>query len=75
LFVECLKSVWEFCFYYEDKTIDVAFHHENGVKVYEINISGEQPPQHLTFYTVEELISCKVFDNKSLYDIWDELEN
>ena len=72
LFVECLKSIWEFCFYYGDKTIDIAFHYENGVKVYEINISSEQPTQHLTFYTVEELISCKVFDNKkySKHNIW-----
>ena len=65
----------EFCFYWNNTTIDIAFHHENKTKVYELNISSGENITNLTFNSADELISFKAFNNKSICDIWDELEN
>ena len=73
-FIKLLNEHMEFWFYYEKETIDIAFHFENEKKIYELNINGENP-RYYTFDTVNELVYFKAFDNKSLYEIWDELEN
>lgn len=75
LFVQYLNENMEFCFYYNNITIDIAFHCENEIKVYELNISTGENITSLKFNSVDELTSFKVFNNKSLCDIWDELEN
>ena len=76
LFIKSLNENMEFCFYYQTKTIDIAFHYENGKKVYELNVSDGDNHNYLCFNSVEALISYKAFDNnKSLFDIWEELEN
>ena len=35
---EAVNENMEFCFYYNNITIDIAFHCENEIKVYELNI-------------------------------------
>lgn len=65
----------EFCFYFNNITIDIAFHYENKIKVYELNIFSGEKITNLVFNSVDELTSFKAFNNKTLYDIWDELEN
>lgn len=75
LFIKYLNENMEFCFYWNNKTIDIAFHYENKTKVYELNISSGENITNLTFNSADELVSCKAFNNKSLCDIWDELEN
>lgn len=75
LFIKYLNEYMEFCFYFENKTIDIAFHYENGFKVYELNISEGESRTNLFFDTIDELISFKAFNSKSLYDIWEDLEN
>lgn len=72
LFIKYLNEYFEFCFYYQNLTIDIAFHYENKRKIYELNISDGR---YLCFNSVEELISYKAFDNKSLSEIWTDLEN
>ena len=74
-FVKCLNDFMECFFYYKNEIIDIAFHFENDKKIYELNITSETNPRHFTFDTVEELINFKTFDNKSICDIWDDLEN
>ena len=75
LFTKYLNDNMEFCFYFNDITINIAFHYENKIKVYELNISTGENITSLKFNSVDELTSFKVFNNKSLCDIWDELEN
>ena len=75
LFIKYLNDNMEFCFYLNDITIDIAFHYKDKIKVYELNISSGENKTNLIFNSVDELISFKAFNNKSLYDIWDELEN
>ena len=75
LFIKYLNDNMEFCFYYNNITIDIAFHYKNKTKVYELNISSGENRTNLIFNSVDELISFKAFNNKSLCDIWDELEN
>lgn len=58
-----------------DITIDIAFHYKDKIKVYELNISSGENRTNLNFNSIDELISFKAFNNKSLYDIWDELED
>ena len=65
----------EFWFYYGEALIDIAFHYESQKKIYELNISNGEKAKCYTFDTIEELVYSKVFDDKSLYDIWDDLEN
>ena len=74
LFIKYLNDNMEFCFYLNDITIDIAFHYKGKTKVYELNISSGENRTNLIFNSVDELISFKAFNNKSLYDIWDELE-
>lgn len=75
LFIKYLNENMEFCFYLNNITIDIAFHYKNKSKVYELNISSGENRTNLIFNSVDELISFKAFNNKSLCDIWDELEN
>ena len=75
LFTKYLNDNMEFCFYFNNITIDIAFHYENKIKVYELNISSGEKITNLVFNSVDELTSFKAFNNKTLYDIWDELEN
>ena len=76
LFIKLLNENMEFCFYLNNNiTIDVAFHYENKTKVYELNISSGEAITYLIFNSVDELVSYKAFNNKSLYDVWEELEN
>ncbi len=75
LFVKYLSEYMEFCFYWKNITIDIAFHYENKIRVYELNISSGEKIINFSFNSVDELTSFKAFNNKSLYDIWDELEN
>lgn len=75
LFIKYLNENMEFCFYFNNVTIDIAFHYQNKTKVYELNISSGEKRTNLIFNSVDELISFKAFYNKSLCDIWDELEN
>lgn len=75
-FIEGLYGCGEYFFYYRDKVIDIAFHFEAGKKIYELNINGyTDDAERYEFDTVDELINFKAFDNKSLTDIWEELEN
>lgn len=75
LFIKCLNECFEFCFYYQNLTIDIAFHYENQKKIYELNISDGKEQKYLCFNSIDELVSYKEFNNKSLFDIWEELEN
>lgn len=75
LFIKYLNENMEFCFYFNNITIDIAFHYEGKKKVYELNISSGEKITNLVFNSVDELTSFKAFNNKTLYDIWDELEN
>lgn len=75
LFIKFLNENMEFCFYFNNITIDIAFHYKNKIKVYELNISSGETITNLLFNSVDELVSFKAFNNNSLYDIWDELEN
>ena len=75
LFIKYLNDNMEFCFYYNNITINIAFHYESEIKVYELNISTGENITSLKFNSVDELTSFKAFNNKSLCDIWDELEN
>lgn len=75
LFIKGLNENLEYCFYYENLVIDIAFHYEDERKIYEINISNGDLHTHFSFNTVDELVYCKLINNKSIYDIWDELEN
>ena len=43
--------------------------------MYELNISSEDKTTNLVFDSVDELIYFKAFNNKTLHEIWDELEN
>ncbi len=71
-FINGLKENLEFCFYYKDLVIDIAFHYENEKKIYELNISNGN---NFEFETIDELVNSKGFDGKSIYDIWEQLEN
>lgn len=75
LFIESLNEYFEFCFYYQNLNIDIAFHYENQKKIYELNISDGNNHKCLCFDSIDELVSYKEFNNKSLFDIWEELEN
>ena len=75
LFIKYLNENMEFCFYFDDTTIDIAFHYENKTKVYELNISDAQNQKQFMFDSVEALVCFKAFDDKSLFDIWDEIKN
>ncbi len=75
LFTKYLNENMEFYFYFNNITIDIAFHYENKIKVYELNIFSGEKITNLVFNSVDELTSFKAFNNKTLYDIWDELEN
>ena len=75
-FVDGLYNAQEYFFRYGDMSIDVAFHFSKGNKIYELNINGYQDDaKRYEFSSVEELLSAKVVDGKSIKDIWDELEN
>lgn len=75
LFIKSLNEYGEFCFYYQDITIDIAFHYEHQKKIFELNISKGENHNCLYFDNVDDLVSYKAFDNKSLSEIWEELEN
>ena len=75
LFIKYLNENMEFCFNFNNMTIDIAFHYECKKKVYELNISSEDKTNNLVFDSVDELIYFKAFNNKTLHEIWDELEN
>ncbi len=46
LFTQCLKEHMEFCFFYDNLTIDVAFHYEGSKKKYELNVNGGKKAIH-----------------------------
>ena len=76
LFIKSLNEAMEYQFLYRDLSIDIAFHFEGAKKVYELNINGSDDYScYLYFDTVDELVNCKAFDDKSLFDIWEEIEN
>lgn len=75
LFIKTLNEAMEYQFLYKDLSIDIAFHFEGPKKVYELNINGDNKSQFLYFDTVDELVNYKAFEEKSLFDIWDELKN
>lgn len=75
LFIKGLNECMEYFFYYKELVIDIAFHYEGAKKVYELNITNGENCTHFQFDSVNDLIFYKAFDNKSLYDIWEELEN
>ena len=59
-----------FYFYFNNITIDIAFHYENKIKVYELNISKEVinvfEKFNLMLYIIERIIYCNIYD-KILY--------
>lgn len=66
----------EYWFKYKDKTIDIAFHHEQDKKIYELNINGyEKDAMRYEFNSPEELLENGRVDGKTLKDIWEDLEN
>ena len=75
MFITGLNGPMEYFFYYKDELIDIAFHYEDDKKIYELNITSEENPRCFTFDTVDELVNYKTFDDKSIVDIWEELEN
>lgn len=75
LFIKGLNEHMEYFFYYNDLVIDIAFHFEDGRKKYELNIQNGEDHTHFVFDTVDELIHYQVFNNKSIFEIWDDLEN
>lgn len=74
LFIKYLNEHMEFFFYFNDQAIDIAFHYEDGTKIYELNISQDEHISNVVFDTIDKLISYKAFEGKSLYDIWEYLE-
>ena len=75
-FVSGLKQNWEYYFNYNNATIDIAFHYEDGKKIYELNINGYwDNAERYYFSSVDKLVDSKVIDGKSLSEIWEELEN
>ena len=75
-FVDCLKRNFEFFFTYNNKTIDVAYHFINDEKIYELNINGyESEALYFEFKSAEELLTNAKIEGKTLFEIWDELEN
>ena len=75
MFYKYLNENMEFWFYHGKEVIDISYHFKNEKKIYELNISNGENSKYFTFDTVDELVNFKVFDNKSLYEIWDDLEN
>lgn len=75
LFIKGLNEYMEYFFYYNNLVIDIAFHYEDGKKKYELNIQNGEDHTYFIFDTVDELIHYQAFNNKSIFDIWDDLEN
>lgn len=74
-FVDCLKRNFEFFFTYKKNTIDISHHCENGIKIYEFNINGyESDAQCSIFESVEALLKNARIEEKTLSEIWEELE-
>ena len=73
-FIKCLNESFEFCFHYNDKTIFIAFHYERNKKIYELNIVSMEKEVNFVFDSIDELILFKGFENKTIRDIWNELE-
>ena len=75
-FIEGLNKYMEFSFYYEDKTIDFAYHYENNHNVWELNINGyEEDAEHQLFASVSDLISAARICGMTIEQIWNDLSN
>lgn len=75
-FVECLKSNFEFFLTYKNYTIDIAYHFENDVKIYECSVNGYGiNAQYAEFESIDELLENFKLEEKLLFEIWDDLEN
>lgn len=67
---------WEWFFKFKDKTIDIAWHEENGKVVYELNINGyDEDARRYEFNSAEKLLEKGQIDGKTIKEIWNELEN
>lgn len=74
-FSDCLKKNFEFFFIYKNNTIDISYHFESGIKIYEFNVNGnEKFPQYSEFKSVEDLLKNAKIEEKTLSEIWEELE-
>lgn len=74
-FIVGLSNGMEYFFTYKEHTIDVAFHFDKSQKIYEVNIDGyTNSPRYCYFHSIEELISCVILENKSLRELWPDLE-
>ncbi len=75
LFIKGLNENMEYFFYYNNLIIDIAFHYEEGKKIFELNIQDGENHTYFVFDTVDDLLHYQAFNNKSIFDIWDDLEN
>ena len=75
LFINGLNEHMEYFFYYNNLVIDISFHYEDERKIHELNIQDGENHKHFVFDTVDELIHYQAFNNKSIFEIWDDLEN
>lgn len=75
LFYERVSDNGEFFFYYKDYNIDVCYDWKNGKRLYSIVLDNGDEHKVWTFDTIDEMVSYRFIDNKSLKELWNELEN
>jgi len=75
-FADGLKNNMEYTFYCNDMTIDFAYHYENGSKIWELNINGDDADgEHQYFNSAEDLINNARISGKAISEIWESLYN
>lgn len=73
-FRQCLHDNMEFFFMFNDITIDIAMHSNNGIMVYELNINGDtNDAKRFCFSSVDQLLAYAIIDGMTLKDLWQEL--
>ena len=74
-FSECIS---EYCFYFEEYTIYLAYHFDNTkqINIYELNIeSNFDETQNYEFDNAKDLLEAKVINGCSLKQIWKNITN
>lgn len=79
LFVHDLLEGDEYCFGYNNKKIDIAFHDDNGKTIYAFSITnfGDKDCSngiYQEFNSPEELLEKVRIYDKTIKEVWDDLE-
>ena len=74
-FINGLENGLEYYFTYRDHCIDVAYHFDGSDKIYEVNLDGYgDHPRYYSFKSVNDLITFAILEEKTIQELWDDLE-